>query len=76
MSELGEAIEKAIENAVNVAVGQHEGGFVTKWLALIESVSPEGERGLWTLSSDDLMAWDTKGMLHHALDLVDGRDGG
>lgn len=66
---LGEVIEAAIGGAIDAAVGQHEGGFVTKWVALVESVSPDGERGLWTMTSQDLKAWDTVGLLQHGLHL-------
>jgi hypothetical protein len=66
---LGVILEQAIGNAIDAAVGQHEGGLVTKWIALVESVNGEGVRGLWTMTSDGLMAWDTAGLLQHALHL-------
>lgn len=64
---LGQIIEQAIGDAIDSAVGQHEGGFVTKWVALVESVGPAGNRGLWTMTSDEVTAWDTVGLLQHAL---------
>lgn len=67
--DLAATLERAIGAAINAAVGQHERGFTTKWVALVESISPDGERGLWTLTSDDVMAWDTVGLLQHALHL-------
>ena len=70
---LGERVGEAIGSAINDVVGQHENGFVTRWIALIESVAPDGSRGLWTLTSDDLKAWDTVGMLGHAMHLQQGR---
>jgi hypothetical protein len=66
---LGVVLERAIGDAIDAAVGQHEGGLVTKWIALVESVNSEGTRGLWTMTSDGVMAWDTVGMLQHALHL-------
>lgn len=68
--DLGAAIEAAIGAAIEQTVRDHEGGFVTKWVALVESAGPDGTRGLWTLTSDDMMAWDTVGMLQHGLHLM------
>lgn len=67
--DLHSAIEQAIGDAIQCAVSEHERGFVTKWVALVESVAPDGTRGLWTMTSDDVMAWDTVGMLQHGLHL-------
>jgi hypothetical protein len=69
MTDLGPIIEKAVGEAIQNTVSEHEGGFVTKWVALVESVDPEGARGLWTMTSDDLKAWDTVGLLQHGLHL-------
>jgi hypothetical protein len=66
---LGQILERAIGDAIDQAVGQHEGGLVTKWVALVESVGPDGDRGLWTMTSRGVMAWETKGLLQHGLDL-------
>lgn len=67
--DLGQILERAIGGAIDAAVGEHEGGLVTKWVALVESVNPDGERGLWTMTSDGVMAWDTVGLLQHGLHL-------
>lgn len=67
--DLGPVLEQAIGAAVEAQVSQHERGFVTKWVALVESVNADGERGLWTMTSDDVKAWDTCGLLVHALHL-------
>lgn len=69
MSDLGPTLERAIGAAIDAAVGEHERGFVTKWVALVESVDPDGERGLWTMTSEDVKAWDTVGLLQHGLHL-------
>jgi hypothetical protein len=65
--DLGQVLQEAIGAAIDAAVGQHEQGFVTKWVGLVESVAPDGTRGLWTLTSDEVKAWDTVGLLQHAL---------
>lgn len=67
--DLGPILEQSIGNAIDAAVGKHEGGFVIKWVALVESVDAEGARGLWTMTSDDVKAWDTVGLLQHGLHL-------
>jgi hypothetical protein len=67
--DLGPLLERVIGEAIDVAVNQHEGGFVTKWVALVESVDPQGERGLWTMTSEGVKAWDTVGLLQHGLHL-------
>ena len=62
-------IQRAIGDAISSILAQYERGFVIKWLTLVESSDAEGKRGLWALTSDDVMAWDTVGMLQHALHL-------
>lgn len=71
--DLGTRIEQAIGAAIETVVSEAEGGFVTKWVALIESVAPDGTRGLWTCTSPELMAWDTVGLLQHGLHLQQGQ---
>lgn len=68
-SPLGVLLEQAIGDAIDQAVGEHEGGLVTKWVALVETVAPDGSRGLWTMTSQGVMAWDTVGLLQHGLHL-------
>ncbi len=63
----GEAIASEIGGAIADVLARHEGGFVTRWVALVEAVNGAGERGLWTTTSDDMTAWDTCGLLTHAL---------
>lgn len=65
----GTAIEQEIGAAIADVLARHENGFTTKWLALVETIDADGESGLWTLTSDDLKAWDTVGMLTHGLHL-------
>ena len=65
----GAAIEADLGQAIADTLAKHEGGFVTKWVALIETVDPDGERGLWAATSDDVKAWDTMGLLQYGLQL-------
>lgn len=66
---LGLVLEQAIDAAIQTAVQEHEGGFVTKWLGLVESVSADGTRGLWTMASADISPWDVVGLLQHGMHL-------
>lgn len=66
---LGQKLEEVIGAAIQSAVAEHESGFTTKWVALVETVAPDGSRGLWTMTSDDVKAWDTVGLLQHGLHL-------
>jgi hypothetical protein len=61
-------IEAAIETAIADVMAQHDASMVTKWVALVEVIDGEG-RSLWTLTSDDVKAWDTVGLLQHGLHL-------
>lgn len=67
--ETGEAIQAELNEAIAAVIAKQEGGFVMKWVALIETAAPDGERGLWTCTSEDVKAWDTVGMLQHGLHL-------
>lgn len=68
MSDL-ENIESAMNDAVTDVITKHENGLVLRWVALIETIGPEGDRGLWTFTSPDVKAWDTVGLLQHGLHL-------
>lgn len=67
--DLGVLIEQAVGRSIEAVVSEHERGFVTKWVALVESVDADGVRGLWTMTSEDVKAWDTVGLLQYGLHL-------
>lgn len=73
MAEPGEEMSDAIERDLNAAIAdviaRHERGVVTKWVALVETMNPDGARGMWPMTSEDVMAWDVIGMLLHGLNL-------
>lgn len=63
-------LEEDLNNSIAEVIQRHEeGGLVTRWVALIETIGTDGKAGLWTTTSDGLKAWDTEGMLGHALTL-------
>lgn len=63
----GPAIERDLADAIAAVLAKHETSMVTKWVALIETMDQDGERGMWTMTSDNVKAWDTTGMLMHGL---------
>jgi hypothetical protein len=67
VSEIGEAIERDISDAITTAVAEHEHGMVTRWVGIDEIIDDEGERAVLTLASEDVRAWDTIGLLDFAL---------
>jgi len=67
-------MEEDLNDAISQVISRHEhNGLVTKWVALIESLDGNGNRGMWTATSDGLTAWDTVGMLEHAQTLHDAQ---
>lgn len=68
MSEVGVRLREAVGESLGQLVSELEGGFTTKWIALIESVGADGTRGIWTFAPDDLKSWETMGMLQYALE--------
>jgi hypothetical protein len=58
---------RAVGDAVTAAVNQLEHGVVTRWVAVIESIDPDGARGVWLAGSEDLKPWDTLGLLHFGI---------
>jgi hypothetical protein len=63
-------MEEDLNNAISEVIARHEqGGFVTRWVTIIETIADDGTSGLWTATSEGLKAWDTVGMLGYGLDL-------
>lgn len=62
--EIGTALGAAIQGVIT----DLEHGVVVKWVALVETVGPDGERGVWQCASVGNKRWDTVGMLRHAID--------
>lgn len=62
-----EEMQSEIGEAIDATVRSREHGVVTRWIAVVETVGPDGFRGLWTMTSDELTAWETLGMLGYAL---------
>jgi len=56
--------------AVEHVVREVERGIVTRWVAIVETVGPDGERGLWLEGNRDLAPWELLGLLAFADTLV------
>lgn len=66
---LGQIIEQAVNDAIEKIVQEHEHGFVLKWVGIVETVGEDGTRGVWTMTSDNVKAWDTLGLLEYGKQL-------
>lgn len=65
--DLGAQLEKELNEAVGAVFARHEHSMVTKWVALVETIDADGERGVWPMTSEGVKAWDTNGLLLHGL---------
>jgi hypothetical protein len=63
------ALQDDMQTALQGVIAKREISLVTKWVVLIEIVDGNGDRALWTAASKDIMSWETKGLLQHALDV-------
>jgi hypothetical protein len=57
----------------DVLQNQSPGCMPIKFVVMIEVIDPDGTRALWTAAGPDVRAWDTKGMLLHALTIQLGQ---
>lgn len=62
--DLSEKLEEAVGVAINQAMTEIGGSFVIKWVAAVEVMTPDGERGVWSFTSPDATRWDIFGLLH------------
>jgi hypothetical protein len=67
--DIGPRIEHELGEAFAQVFSNHETSMVIKWTALVETMDDKGERGLWTFASENNKAWDTLGMLQHAIQI-------
>ncbi len=66
---VGEKIEAELHEQIQSIVAGNEPSMVLKWVCLVETMDADGVRGLWTMTSPDVQAWDTAGLLQHGLHL-------
>lgn len=58
-----EAFAAAIENAL---AGVVPGEMVNRWVFIVETIGPDGDRGVWLQAPPGAKPWDTLGLLRHA----------
>lgn len=71
--DLGPELEQAIDRAISAVLAEH-GQMVNRWLAMVEVVDTEGDRGMWTFTADGMKRWDALGMLQYGLIAEQTRD--
>lgn len=62
-----EELAGMVGEAISAVISRSAASMTVKWLGLIETMDSDGLRGLWTLGSDGITAWDSIGMLQYAL---------
>ena len=60
---LAQKCERAIGHAISQVLGTEDSNFVIKWVAAVETIDGDGDRGIWTFTSSDAKRWDIYGML-------------
>lgn len=66
-SENGYAIRDELNSVISAVLAKHETSMVGNWIALVETIDENGERGLWSFASDGAKPWDTVGMMSYAM---------
>ena len=59
MDERDEIIRDGISNAF-------KNELVTKWVVLVETVAPDGTKGMWTIPEEGMKSWEILGALEFA----------
>lgn len=57
-----ESVTTKLSAAISDVLGT-QSEMVTKWVVMIESMDEEGNRGVWTVTNEDAMPWDTLGIM-------------
>ena len=65
MATNSERIDLAIRQVLE---GGEQPTMVNRWVVLVEMIDADGERLVWFDTSPGMSAWDSKGLLTHALD--------
>lgn len=61
-----DALQADVKAAVADVLGRH-GELATKWVLAAESLSDDGERGLWLSCSEGMKPWESIGLFGFAL---------
>lgn len=60
-------VQHELHDAISGVLRRHEQSIVTKWIVLCEVISASSERALWMVADREQKAWDTLGLLYHAI---------
>lgn len=60
---IGEQIEEAVGNAIVEVMKKLDQSYAVKWVAAIEVMQEDGDKGIWTIVSPVNTRWDTLGMI-------------
>ena len=66
MADCNEVFADHIQRAASEV---YPGDLVTRWVALVETMAPDGERALIVTAQPGSRAWDTLGLLQYAMQL-------
>lgn len=61
-------LEDRVRDALANAFGEG-GDMLTRWVLCAEIIDENGERFVWNVTSEDARAWDTLGLLGHAVQI-------
>jgi hypothetical protein len=57
-------VRKAIADGLTTALAA-EGEMLIKWVAIVETMGNDGERGLWAVAAEEMKSWETLGFLEY-----------
>lgn len=60
-----ERVQQAIADGLAAAVAT-EGEMLNGWVAIVETIDANGERGLWSMAAPEMKHWQTLGFLEAA----------
>jgi hypothetical protein len=57
------SVRDKLNDAISKIINEEGASFISKWIALVEVIDENGEKSLWSMSSEDLAPWDKIGMI-------------
>lgn len=63
-------VDAQLADALGEIFQRVEDGMVTKWVILVETIAPDGTRGVWCQDAPDQKAYESLGMLTYADALI------
>lgn len=66
MAERSRTVMSLMADGIARAVG-HDGDIPTRWVAVVESLDPAGNRCVWRMASEGLASWEAAALHDYAL---------